>query len=142
MVVSRRRRADGVEGRSTLMRRSIAVVRQPALAPDRVPRAVRERVLARARVARLPGLATHEVEDEDVLRGCSCRGAAGFAHVSCLVEQAKVLIADAEERGLGGDAFNARWDRWDTCRLCEQNYHSFVACALGWACWKLSLIHI
>ena len=45
----------------------IAVVRQPALAPDRVPRAVRERVLARARVARLPGLATHEVQDEDVL---------------------------------------------------------------------------
>ena len=32
-----------------------------------MPRAVRERVLARARVARLPGLATHEVQDEDVL---------------------------------------------------------------------------
>ena len=28
---------------------------------------MRERVLARARVARLPGLATHEVQDEDVL---------------------------------------------------------------------------
>ena len=32
-----------------------------------MPRAVRERVLARARVARFPGLATHEVQDEDVL---------------------------------------------------------------------------
>ena len=49
------------------MRRLIPVVRQPALAPDRVPRAVRERVLARARVARLPGLAADEVQDEDVL---------------------------------------------------------------------------
>ena len=32
-----------------------------------MPRAVRERVLARARVARLPGLAADEVQDEDVL---------------------------------------------------------------------------
>ena len=32
-----------------------------------MPRAVRERVLARARVARLPGLSAHEVQDEDVL---------------------------------------------------------------------------
>ena len=31
-MVSRRRRADGVEGRSTPMRRSIPVVRQPAIA--------------------------------------------------------------------------------------------------------------
>ena len=74
--------------------------------------------------------------EEGLVRGCSCRGTAGFAHVSCLVRQAQVAVAEAEERGLGGDAFNARWDRWDTCRLCEQNYHSFVACALGWACWK------
>ena len=32
-----------------------------------MPRAVRERVLARARVARLPGLAADKVQDEDVL---------------------------------------------------------------------------
>ena len=29
-----------------------------------------------------------------------------------------------------------RWNRWDTCSLCEQEYHSVVRCALGWACWK------
>ena len=26
--------------------------------------------------------------------------------------------------------------RWDTCGLCEQEYHGVVACALRWACWK------
>ena len=26
--------------------------------------------------------------------------------------------------------------RWDTCSLCEQEYHGVVRCALGWACWK------
>ena len=27
----------------------------------------------------------------------SCRGTAGFAHVSCLAEQAKILVEEAEE---------------------------------------------
>ena len=26
------------------------------------------------------------------MRGCACRGTSGFAHVSCLVEQAKVSV--------------------------------------------------
>ena len=29
-----------------------------------------------------------------------------------------------------------RWERWDTCSLCEQRYHGVVSCALGWAAWK------
>jgi hypothetical protein len=29
------------------------------------------------------------------VRGCACRGTAGFAHVSCLAEQAKILFADS-----------------------------------------------
>ena len=57
-------------------------------------------------------------------------------HVSCLARQAQVLVAEAEERNLDDDAFNARWRRWDECRLCEQDYHGVVLCALGWACWK------
>ena len=40
------------------------------------------------------------------MRGCSCRGTAGFAHVSCLAEQAKILIAEAEENKLGDDALS------------------------------------
>ena len=64
------------------------------------------------------------------MRGCSCRGTAGFAHVSCLAEQAKVLVADAGERNL-----MMTFERWYPCSLCEQEYHG-VVCALGWACWK------
>ena len=70
------------------------------------------------------------------MRGCSCRGTAGFAHVSCLAEQAKILFAEAEENNLDWNAKNERWMRWCLCSLCEQNYHGVVKCALGWACWK------
>ena len=45
------------------------------------------------------------------MRGCACRGTAGFAHVSCLAEQAKILLAEAEENNLGNKAFNERWPR-------------------------------
>ena len=70
------------------------------------------------------------------MRGCACRGTAGFAHVSCLAEQAKILCDEAEENNLGDKAWGARWLRWSTCSLCEQRYHGVVSCALGWACWK------
>ena len=80
--------------------------------------------------------ALHWKTKEDLVRGCSCRGTAGFAHVSCLAEQAKILFAEAEENNLGNKAFNERWSRWHTCSLCEQEYHGVVHCALGWACWK------
>ncbi|CAH0370623.1 unnamed protein product [Pelagomonas calceolata] len=80
--------------------------------------------------------ALHWKTKEGLVRGCSCRGTAGFAHVSCLAEQAKILFAEAEENNLGVEAANTRWRRWDTCSLCEQDYHGVVCCALGWACWK------
>ena len=67
---------------------------------------------------------------------CACRGGSSFAHVSCLAEQAKILVAEAEENNLGVDAMTARLKRWYACRLCEQEYHGVVKCALGWACWK------
>jgi hypothetical protein len=74
--------------------------------------------------------------EEGLVRGCACRGASGFAHVSCLVRQAKILVEEAEERDLDGEAFDDIFERWYTCRLCEQWYHGVVKCALGWACWK------
>jgi hypothetical protein len=80
--------------------------------------------------------AVHWKTKEGLVRMCACRGTAGFAHVSCLAEQAKILVAEAEENNLDDAAFDARWGRWHTCRLCEQGYHGVVACALGWACWK------
>ncbi len=80
--------------------------------------------------------ALHWKTKEGLVRGCACRGTAGFAHVSCLAEQAKILVAEAEENNLGVVALNERWGRWHTCGLCEQDYHGVVRCALGWACWK------
>ncbi|CAH0365390.1 unnamed protein product [Pelagomonas calceolata] len=80
--------------------------------------------------------ALHWKTKEGLVRGCSCRGTAGFAHVSCLAEQAKILVAEAEENNLGTKALNERGKRWYSCSMCEQDYYGFVRCALGWACWK------
>ena len=75
--------------------------------------------------------ALHWKTKEGLVRGCSCRGTAGFAHVSCLAEQAKILVAEALENNK-----DSQWHRWRNCSLCEQNYHGVVMCALGWGCWK------
>ena len=80
--------------------------------------------------------ALHWKTKEGLVHGCACRGTAGFAHVSCLAEQAKILVAEAEENNLDDDDWTARWRRWDTCSLCEQDYHGIGFCALGWAGWK------
>jgi hypothetical protein len=80
--------------------------------------------------------ALHWKTKEGLVRGCACRGTAGFAHVSCLAEQAKILFVEAEENNLGNEVLADRWARWETCSLCEQGYHGVVKCALGWACWK------
>ena len=74
--------------------------------------------------------------EEGLVRMCACRGASGFAHVSCLARQARILVEEAEERDLDSKALNDRFERWYTCSLCEQRYHGYVRCALGWACWK------
>ena len=42
--------------------------------------------------------AVHWKTKEGLVRGCACRGGAGFAHVSCLAEQAKILHAEADAR--------------------------------------------
>ncbi len=83
--------------------------------------------------------ALHWKTKEGLVRGCACRGTAGFAHVSCLAEQAKILFAEAEANNLDWGAKNPRWLRWCTCSLCKQYYHGFVKCALGWGCWKTYL---
>ena len=75
-------------------------------------------------------------DKEGLVRMCACRGTAGFAHVSCLAEQAKILMDEAEENNLGKKELNRRWTRWSSCGLCEQQYHGVVSCALGWACWR------
>ena len=79
--------------------------------------------------------ALHWKTKEGLVRMCACRGTAGFAHVSCLAEQAKILVAESEENNLD----DTRWRRWYKCSLCEQHYHGLVSCALGWACWETYL---
>ena len=83
--------------------------------------------------------ALHWKTKEGLVRMCACRGTAGFAHVSCLAEQAKILCAEAEENNLDGKVKYERFKRWHECSLCEQRYHGVVACTLGWACWKTYL---
>jgi tetratricopeptide (TPR) repeat protein len=83
--------------------------------------------------------ALHWKTKEGLVRMCACRGTAGFAHVSCLAEQAKLLNDEAEENNMDIKVKNARFDRWHKCSLCEQGYHGVVLCALGWACWKTYL---
>ena len=83
--------------------------------------------------------ALHWKTREGLVRGCSCRGTAGFAHVSCLAEQAKILRQEAEENNLDLKVQTERFRRWSKCSLCEQQYHGVVFCALGWACWKTYL---
>jgi len=82
--------------------------------------------------------AVHSRTGEGLVRGCACQTTEGFVHVSCLVEQAKILVAEAEENNLD-DKVDERFRRWHTCGLCEQKYHGVVRCALGWACWKTYL---
>jgi len=80
--------------------------------------------------------ALHWKTKEGLVRMCACRGTAGFAHVSCLAEQAKILVAEGEENNLGAKARTERWHRWDECSLCKQRYDGVVRCALSWGCWK------
>ena len=83
--------------------------------------------------------ALHWKTKEGLVRGCACRGTAGFAHLSCLAEQAKILWDEAVENNFDFKVKSVRWERWYTCSLCEQSYHGVVTCALGWACWKTYL---
>jgi hypothetical protein len=86
--------------------------------------------------------AVHPRTGEGLVRGCACgdrigvdAGTTGVAHVSCLVEQAKILVAEAEENNLE-ERIRSGWERWYECSICEQRYHGAVCCALGWGCWK------
>ena len=80
--------------------------------------------------------ALHRRTKEGLVRGCACHTTEGFVHVSCLAEQAKILLDEAEENNMEEAEADERWNRWGTCSLCEQQYHGVVRCALGWAAWK------
>ena len=60
----------------------------------------------------------HTRTGEGLVRGCACgdrdgvaSGSTGIAHVSCLAEQAKILLAEAEENNLDVEVKTERWRR-------------------------------
>ena len=55
------------------------------------------------------GQKNHPTGGIKLVRGCSCRGAEGFAHVGCLFEIANTAYRTQRS-----------WTRWTTCRCCEQ----------------------
>ena len=68
------------------------------------------------------------LEDEGGSRaGCACRDG-GHAHVSCLAEQAKILV-EALENNL--DKMNERWLRWCVCSLCSRSIRVVRRARLG-----------
>ena len=60
--------------------------------------------------------AVHRRTKEGLVRGCACRGTAGFAHISCLAERVKILCDEAGENNLGDEALMVRRMRWHMLR--------------------------
>ena len=79
--------------------------------------------------------ALHWKTKEGLVRGCACRGTAGFAHVSCLGGAGEDFGRGGRGEQFGQQGVMRMSSLWHTCSLCEQEYHGVVA-ALGWACWK------
>ena len=52
----------------------------------------------------MEGAERRHTANEGLVRMCACRGTAGFVHVSCLAEQAKILVAEGKENNLGNKA--------------------------------------
>jgi hypothetical protein len=58
--------------------------------------------------------------EDPLIRGCACRGVAGFAHCSCLVEYA----SRTSSRG------------WTQCGICKQEYAGAMKLHVARVCWE------
>ena len=58
-----------------------------------------------------------------LVRGCACRGDAGYAHVACLI-RAEAELGPESRDGLG------------QCPTCRQYYHGAVRLAVAWGEWR------
>ena len=76
-----------------------------------------------------------ERSTEGLVRGCACHTTEGFAHLSCLVQEARVV---SEDQFRQHDP-NSIWRKWAECGLCHQMYHGAVARAMAWGGWKTYL---
>jgi hypothetical protein len=72
--------------------------------------------------------------DEGLVRGCSCRGGSGFAHISCLARQANIQFGQHLAANQRSNDTRDVFLRWVDCRLCEQTFHGPVAKAMSRAC--------
>ena len=68
--------------------------------------------------------AVHPHTGEGLVRGCACGDRdgvsspeLGVAHVSCLAEQAKILVEEAEENNLRGKVLTERFSGWYSCNF-------------------------
>jgi len=55
-----------------------------------------------------------------LMRGCACRGTAGYAHLSCLLEAAAKEVEINDENGDPEDILSDVDELWMTCKLCSQ----------------------
>ena len=62
-------------------------------------------------------------EGPGLVRGCACRGDAGYAHVACLI-RAEAELGPESRDGLG------------QCPTCRQYYHGAVRLAVAWGEWR------
>ena len=72
--------------------------------------------------------------EEGLVRGCSCRGGSGFAHISCLARQANIQFGQHLAANQRSNDTRDVFLRWVDCRLCEQTFHGPVAKAMSRAC--------
>lgn len=71
----------------------------------------------------------------ELMRGCACRGSAGFAHIECLAEvaQSDGYRDGAENNGKQGQGYS--YSTWTRCPTCKQDFSGATALALARAHW-------
>ncbi|KAL7547733.1 hypothetical protein ACHAWF_011010, partial [Thalassiosira exigua] len=69
-------------------------------------------------------------EGKPIVRDCSCRGDAGFAHLSCLSQRANRKTMEVHTKGPRGD-LNDIMEVWEKCPKCHQKYQRQVALGMA-----------
>ncbi len=84
---------------------------------------------------------------DNCVRGCACRGdSAGFAHLSCLAQQAHGLLLTHLPGDPGENLYEFAYpiivpaiDGWHMCQICKSPHTNDIATALGWTCFRLCM---
>ena len=86
-----------------------------------------------------------DAEGEGCVRGCACRGdSAGFAHLSCLAQQAHGILMARIPGNPGENLYEFAFEMvgagfvgWHMCQICKSPHTDDIRAALGWACFGL-----